>query len=171
MRWPFGPPHLTLKPSKKQKNKKTETKTTTSNHKTKQNKQPKTRPTPKRKTKTKKHKNNQTLVVLTLLQLYQTKNRMTLKPEKKNKQKDTLLPCSKTTHYLSSIFCFLFTYSVYIATAVFLWKHYKNCVFLKNSFSKTQLVNPLFHPSQKHLFPQKGVIFGFGQLPLKPLFV
>ena len=41
MRWPFGPPHLTLKPSKKQKQKKAKTqkktnkKTTTTNKKQK----------------------------------------------------------------------------------------------------------------------------------------
>ena len=158
--------HLTLKPStktKKQqttKKKKTKTETTTSNHKTKQNKQPKTRPTQKRKTK-KKHKNNQTLVVLTLLQLCQTKNRMTWKPEKKKTNKNTLLPCSKTTHYLSSIFCFLFTYSNCIATAVFLWKHYKNSVFRKHSFSKTQLVKPTFSPMSKTPFSKKRCLFWF----------
>ena len=46
MRWPFGPPHLTLKPSKKNKTKQT------NKNKTKNNKKPK-----KRKTKTEKVKN------------------------------------------------------------------------------------------------------------------
>ena len=61
MRWPFGPPHLTLKPSKKtkqkkQNNKKTtkkkkKNKTTTSNHKAK-NKANKTETKATQKTKT-----------------------------------------------------------------------------------------------------------------------
>ena len=56
MRWPFGPPHLTLKPSKKnnQKNNKKNTKknkTTTSNHKAK-NKTSKTKTKARQKRKT-----------------------------------------------------------------------------------------------------------------------
>ena len=47
MRWPFGPPHLTLKPSKKTKQKKTK------KNKTKKN----TKKTKKRKTKKEKEKN------------------------------------------------------------------------------------------------------------------
>ena len=40
----------------------------------------------------------------------------------------------------------------------------------KHSFSKTKTVKPTFSPmSKKHLFPKKGVIFGFDQVPLKPL--
>ena len=103
MRWPFGPPHLTLKPSKKQK--KTETGTTTSNHKTKQSKQTEIKPKPKSKTKTRrtKHPNLPTQInkkkpphkapklgekkqaILTLFQLHQTKHN-DLKPEKTNKK-------------------------------------------------------------------------------------
>ena len=51
MRWPFGPPHLTLKPSKTKKNPKTQ----------KQKIEKKIRKTTKKKTKkkTKKHKNTQ----------------------------------------------------------------------------------------------------------------
>ena len=39
----------------------------------------------------------------------------------------------------------------------------------EHSFSKTQLVKPLFHPSPKTRFSEKGVTFGLGQFPLKPL--
>ena len=49
MRWPFGPPHLTLKPSKKNKTKKTK------KYKTKNKKKNKKRKT--KKEKVKKHKN------------------------------------------------------------------------------------------------------------------
>ena len=48
MRWPFGPPHLTLKPSKKNKTKKT---------KKKQNKKKTKKKQKKRKTKKEKEKN------------------------------------------------------------------------------------------------------------------
>ena len=58
--------------------------------------------------------------------------------------------------------------------------YYNCCVLLKtlqivfsieHSFSKTQLVkNTFLHPSQKHLFQKRGVIFCFGQFPLKPHF-
>ena len=41
----------------------------------------------------------------------------------------------------------------------------------KHSFSKTQLAKPTFTHVKKHLFPKKGVIFGFGPLPLKPQFL
>ena len=47
MRWPFGPPHLTLKPSKKTKHKKNKTKNNTKKPKKNQNKE----------RKSKKHKN------------------------------------------------------------------------------------------------------------------
>ena len=41
----------------------------------------------------------------------------------------------------------------------------------KHSFSKTQLVKPTFSTmSINTFFKKKGVIFGFGQFPLKPLF-
>ena len=78
------------------------------------------------------------------------KNTMTLKKR---------LPCSKTTHYFSSIFCFLFTYSVCIETAVFFWKHCKKVLSDKHSFSKTQLVKPTFSPMTKNTFFQKKVSF------------
>ena len=48
MRWPFGPPHLTLKPSKKNQKR---------NKKTKKYKKKQTKKTKKKKQKVKKHKN------------------------------------------------------------------------------------------------------------------
>ena len=39
MRWPFGPPHLTLKPSKKNKKQKTKQKTKTATNQQKTNKE------------------------------------------------------------------------------------------------------------------------------------
>ena len=95
---------------------------------------------------------------------------MTLNPEKKQ-TKNTLLPCSKTTHIFSSISFFLYIKCLYCNCCVF-WNTIK-LVFSekKHSFSKTQLVKPTFHPCPKNtFFPKKGVIFGFGQFPLKPLF-
>ena len=63
MRWPFGPPHLTLKPSKKtektkQKKQKTKKKQKQKQHPTtkKESKQTETKPTPTRKTKTRNTK-------------------------------------------------------------------------------------------------------------------
>ena len=52
MRWPFGPPHLTLKPSKKNKTKKT-------TKKTQQKKTKQQHPTTKPKTKQTKQKQKQ----------------------------------------------------------------------------------------------------------------
>ena len=50
MRWPFGPPHLTLKPSKKNKTKKTKKNKTKNNTK-------KTKKKKNQERKRKKHKN------------------------------------------------------------------------------------------------------------------
>ena len=61
MRWPFGPPHLTLKPSKKNKTKKT-----------KKNKTKKTQKKQK-KTKTKKEKVKNTKIPKKELFSYQSK--------------------------------------------------------------------------------------------------
>ena len=64
------------------------------------------------------------------------------------------------------------TYHFCFWKAVFYWKHYKNSVFsktqlFKNTVSKTHF----FTHVKKHLFQRKGVIFGFGKFPLKPLFL
>ena len=89
----------------------------------------------------------------------------------KNKPKNTILPCSKTTHYFYKFSVFS-TYSFAFWKAVLCWKHCKNSVFReKHSFSKTQLVKPSFSTMSKNtFFRKKGVIFGFGQFPLKPIF-
>ena len=192
MGWPFGPPHLTLKPSnkkqEKKKNKQKETKQkklkqeqqhpTTKPHKANKQKQnqhqkekQKTRNTKttktfqtqtnKKKPPHKAQKAGKNTSILTLLQLYQTKHAMTLKPEKNKQTKKYLLPCSKTTHYFSSIFCFLFTYSVCIATAVFLWKHYKMC-FQKNTvFKNTVSKTHFFTHVKKTPFSKKRCLLWF----------
>ena len=139
MRWPFGPPHLTLKPSKKtetlnkkqQTKKKTETETTTSNHKnkTKLNKQTK-KTTPKRKktqtrnTKTPKpskpnKQEEAAQAFLTLLQLYQTKKHNDIKAWQETNKKTPFCHVKNNPLFFIN-FLFLFTYSVCIATAVFL---------------------------------------------------
>ena len=155
MRWPFGPPHLTLKPSKKnkttknkkkQKPKKTRTKKqkektekqkqkqTKNQHQKQSNNKTKTKQT-KQKQKQHKHqkqtqetqetqkhlnlstpkinkkkppqkspKNWEKQAFLTLLELCQTHQKqttITLKPQKNKPKKNTILPCSKTTHYFS----------------------------------------------------------------------
>ena len=133
MRWPLGPPHLTLKPSKKtkeQKKKLTKTKakqeptpkTIQRQNKNKANKT-ETKETQKTKTNTRNtktpkpskpkikknkppHKNPKTgkkqafLTLLELCQTHQKQTTITLKPQK-NKPQNTILPCSKTTHYFS----------------------------------------------------------------------
>ena len=77
-------------------------------------------------------------------------------PAQRKSQK-TFLPCSKPTHHFPYIFC-LFRHTVFIATAVFFWKHYK-IVFSERGFSKTQLVKPSFSPTSKNTFSQKMVSF------------
>ena len=43
----------------------------------------------------------------------------------------------------------------------------KKTQLFKNTVSKTHF----FTHVKKHLFPKRGVIFGFGQFPVKPLFL
>ena len=96
-----------------------------------------------------------------------------IKTSKNKPKKNTILPCSKTTHYFLMNFLFISTYSFCFWKTVFCWKQYKNSVFRKHSFSKTQLVKPTFSTmSKKHPFPKKGVIFAFLQFPLEtPIFI
>ena len=191
MRWPFGPPHLTLKPSKKtkQKNKTKKTtkkntktnKTTTSNHKTK-NKANKTetQATQRRKANT---RNTETPKP--------SKPRWTTmkhprKPQKTEKQAflhfwnnarhtktNLLIIKSQKTNPKNTIchvqkqptifhqFSVFSTYSFCFWKAVFCWKHYKNSAFKKHSFSKTQLVKPTFSAMSKNTFFKKKVSFLF----------
>ena len=95
MRWPFGPPHMTLKPSQKNKTKKTKqpkkkqtkkNKTTTSNHKTK-NKANKT------ETKARQNKQKQTQETQKHLNLPNPDEQQWATPEKnpKNWEKQAFL--------------------------------------------------------------------------------
>ena len=64
------------------------------------------------------------------------------------------------------------TYSFFIATAVSFWKDYKNSVLRKAQlFKNTVSKNHFFTHVKKNYFQKEGVIFGFGQFPLKPLFL
>ena len=56
-------------------------------------------------------------------------------------------------------FLFFSSYNCCFWKAVFCWKHYKNSVFRKHTFSKTQLVKPTFSPMSKNSFFQKKVSF------------
>ena len=210
MRWPFGPPHLTLKPSQKQKkqeqkkkkktkqklkqNKNQHQKQSNNKTKTKQTKQKQKQHKHQKETQeTQKHLNLPTpkinkkkppqkspknwekkqafLTLLELCQTHQKQTTITLKPQKKQTQKTPFCHVQKqpTIFHTFSVFS---TYHFCFWKAVFCWKHYKNSVFSKTQLLKTQLVKPTFSPmSKKHLFQRKGVIFGFEQLPLKPLFL
>ena len=225
MRWPFGPPHLTLKPSKKtkqqktkknknkkNKNKKTERKNRKT--KTKENQEPtpktiqqqnknkanktETKATQTPKTNTRNTRNTKTpkpfnpknkqeeatpekpkklgkkqafLTLLELCQTHQKQTTITLKPQKNKPQKHHFAMFKNNPLFFIN-FLFFSTYHFCFWKAVFCWKHYKNSVFsktqlFKNTVSKTHFFNHV----KKHLFQRKGVIFGFGQFPLKPLFL
>ena len=98
-------------------------------------------------------------------------NLLILEPQKTN-PKNTILPCSKTTHYFSQIFCFFSTYSFCFWKAVFCWKHYKNSVFRKHSFPKTQLVKPTFPTMSKNTFFKKRCHFCFWAISAEtPIFI
>ena len=97
-------------------------------------------------------------------------NLLILKPQKNKPPKIPFCHVQKqpTIFHKFSVFS---TYSFCFWKTVFCWKHYKNSVFrktqlFKNTVSKTHFFNHV----KKHLFQRKGVIFGFGQFPLKPLF-
>ena len=136
MRWPFGPPHLTLQPSKKNKKTKKKNKNTKKNRNRNNNIQPqnKTKQTNRNKNQhqkenqkqeTQKHPNlpntnkqeeatpekppkmGKTSIFNTFGTMADTQKQttITLKPQKTNPQ-NTFLPCSKTTHNFSYIFCF-----------------------------------------------------------------
>ena len=153
----------------KKQNQKQNNKNTKNNPKTKQSKtKKKTTTKPKQmKNKNRKHKHTWTFQtqinknepphkapqtgktnILTLLQLYQTREKQittTLKPEKKNKQKH-LFAMFKNNPQFFHKFSVFSTYNFCIATAVLCWHHYKDSVSENHSFSKTQLVKPTFSP-------------------------
>ena len=65
------------------------------------------------------------------------------------------MPCSKTNHNFSLIFCFFSTYNSFIATAVLCWKHYKIVLSEEHGFSKTQLTVSKTHFLLTHFFAHK----------------
>ena len=196
MRWPFGPPHLTLKPSKKTKQKKTKkNKTTTSNHKT-QNKTNKTETKATQKKKqaqeTQKHLNlpnpdeqqwanpenppklgKKKQAFWTLLKQSQTCQKQTfliLTPQKTNPNKKHFAMSKNNPLFFHKFSVFFPTYSFCFWKTVFCWKHYKNSVFRKHSFSKTQLVKPTFSTMSKNTLFQKKVSFFFCNFRWNPYF-
>ena len=203
MRWPFGPPHMTLKPSKKtnknkqkknnKKNKQKKQQHPTTTPRTKQTKQKQKQDKKEKQTQeTQKHLNlpnpdeqqwatpekNPKLGKTSIFNTFETipdtpkTNLLILKPQKNKPPKNTILPCSKTTHHFFINFLFFSTYSFCFWKTVFCWKHYKNSVFRKTQLFKTTVSKThFFNHVKKHLFQRKGVIFGFGQFPLKPLFL
>ena len=85
-------------------------------------------------------------------------NLLILKPLKTNPQ-NTILQCSKTTHYFSQIFCF-FQHTVFVFEKLCFAENTIKIVFSgKHSFSKTQLVKPTFSTMSKNTFFQKKVSF------------
>ena len=202
MRWPFGPPHLTLKTLQKNKtrkkqkhNKKTPKKTEqqhpTTRPRTKQTKQKQKQDKKEKQTQeTQKHLNlpnpdeqqwatpekpqkfGKTSIFNTFETIPDTPkpNLLILKPQK-NKPKKHHFAMFKNNPLFFINVLFFSTYSFCFWKAVFCWKHYKNSVFrktqlFKNTVSKTHFFNHV----KKHLFQRKGVIFDFGQFPLKPQF-
>ena len=207
MRWPFGPPHLTLKPSKKNKKtkkKKNEpqktkiNKTTTSNHKTKHKaNKTETKATQRRKANTrntktpkpskprwttmshprKKLKTGKKQAFLSLFKQCQTHQKQTFfnsKTSKRQTQKTPFCHVQKQPtifHQFSVFFFFFSTYSFLFLKSCVCWKHYKNSVFKKHSFSKTQLVKPTFSTmAKKHLFQKKVSFLFFCNFRWNPYF-
>ena len=77
----------------------------------------------------------------------------------KNKPKNTILPCSKTTHYFSQIFWF-FQHTIFAFEKLcFAENTIKIVLSEKHSFSKTQLVKPTFSPMSKNTFFKEKVSF------------
>ena len=93
-----------------------------------------------------------------LCQTHQKQTTITLKPQK-NKPKKHHFAMFKNNPLFFTNFCFFSTYRFCFWKAVFCWKHYKNSVFRKHSFSKTQLVKPTFSPMSKNTFSKKKVSF------------
>ena len=194
MRWPFGPPHLTLKPSQNKTKKPKNTKKTRQQHPTtkpitKQTKQKQKQHKKEKQTQeTQKHLNlpnpdeqqratpekppklGKTSIFNTIETIPDTPktNLLILKP-KKQTQKTPFCHVQKqpTVFHKFSVFS---TYNFCFWKAVFAENTIKIVFSGKHSFSKTQLVKPtFFNHVKKHLFQKKGVIFVFLQFPLKPL--
>ena len=86
-------------------------------------------------------------------------NLLTLKPYNKQTPKKHHFSMFKNNPLFFINFLFFSTYSFCFWKAVFCWKHYKNSVSGKHSFSKTQLVKPTFSPMSKNTFFKKKVSF------------
>ena len=198
MRWPFGPPHLTLKPSKNKNKKDKKTQKNTKNTKENNNrnnniqpqnktKQTKTKPTPKRKAKTRttkqpnlpnpkyqeeatpqNPKNWGKTSMFNTLAILPDKKHHDIKAWKRNNQKNHPFATFKNNPLFFINFLF-FQHTAFVFEKLCFSE---NTVFKKHSFSKTQLVKPTFSPMSKNTFFQKKTVsfFGFGQFPLKPLF-
>ena len=174
------------KQTNKEKQKQEQQHPTTKQHKANKQKQNQHQ----KESKNKKHKNNQTFQTQmnknkpphetpktgknkhfeTLLQLYQTTNTITLKPEK-NKPKKHHLSMFKNNPLCFIIFCF-FQHTVFDFEKLCFAENTIKIVFsetqlFKNTVSKTHF----FTHVKKTPFSKKGVFFGFGQFPLKPLFL
>ena len=179
MRWPFGPPHLTLKPSKKnkkQKKKKKNTQKTTEQKKqhptTKQNKANKQKQNQhqreNKKQETQKHPNlpntkqqeeatpekPQKLgkkACLTLLELLQTHKKQTTITLKpqKTNPQKHLFAVFKKNPLFFINFLF-FHHTIFVFEKLGFAENTIKIVFSeKHSFSRTQLVKPTFSPMSK----------------------
>ena len=89
-------------------------------------------------------------------------NLLISKPQRNKPKKTPFCHVQKQPTIFHKISVFS-TYSFCFWKAVFCWKHYRNSVSGKHSFSKTQLVKPTFSAMSKNTlpFPKKGVIFAF----------
>ena len=98
-------------------------------------------------------------------------NLLILKPQKNN-PKNTILPCSKTTHYFSQIFCF-FQHTVFVFEKLCFAENTIKIVFSgKHSFPKTQLVKPTFSTMSKNTFFKKKCHFCFWAISAEtPIFI
>ena len=99
---------------------------------------------------------------LTLAQLYQRHKKQTtttLKHET-NKQKNTFLPCSKTTRFHK--FSEFFNIQLFYRNCCALLKTLLNSVFRRTQLFKSTARRTHFTHVKKHLFQKKGIIFGLG---------
>ena len=85
-------------------------------------------------------------------------NLLILKPQKSKPQKTPFCHVQKQPTIFHKFSDFS-TYSFCFWKTVFCWKHYKNSVFRKHSFSKTQLVKPTFSTMSKNTFFKEKVSF------------
>ena len=105
------------------------------------------------------------------MQLYQTHNKQTTITLSLKTNRKHLVAMFKNNNPLFFINFVLFsTCSFLLQLLCFAENTIQIMLSEEHSFSKTQLVKPTFSPMPKNTCFKKGVIFGFGQFPLKPLF-